>query len=201
MATSATEICNYALAVAQATLVEDITVDTSESARQCSALYPLVRDAVLRVHPWNCAIRRKRLTESLTPPEFEFEHAYELPADCLRALLLFDSDYKFKIEGGQLITNDPDAKLLYIAQELDVSKYDPLLVEAIAIKLASRVAASLNNAKSYAASLDQQYRVLLNEARMINGQENSPKKIVQNSGWNTARQGYRSGKNPFTENR
>lgn len=201
MATSATEICNYALSLAQAPLVDDISVSTSESARQCAALYPLVRDAVLRVHPWNCAIKRSSLTENLSTPGFEFAHSYTLPADCLRALYIYDSDYKFEVESGNLITNATTVNLVYISQILDVSRYDALLVEAIAHKLAAKIAATTNNNKAYIQALEQQFRLTLSEARMINGQEGSPKKLVQKSGWNEARSNYKAGRNPFRDNR
>ena len=201
MATSATEICNYALAMAQSTFVDDISVDTSEAARQCLALYPLVRDAVLRVHPWNCAVKRVVLNKNLTAPPFEFDYSYSLPSDYLRALTLYGSDFRFEVEGGNLLTNDPEAKLLYIAQNLDVSSYDALLVEAIEVKLASKLAAVLNVSRNHMQMLDQQYRIVLNEARMINGQEGSIKKMVQRNGQVDSRHGYKIGKQPFRGNR
>jgi hypothetical protein len=199
MATSTTEICNYALSMAQATLVDDISVDTSESARQCAALYPLVRDAVLRSHPWNCAILRQPLTLNLTAPSFEFDYSYALPADCLRALDLYGSDNKFEVENGNLLTNEADANLTYIAQITDVSKYDALLVEAIATKLAAKLAITLSNSRLYASQLEQQYLVILSEARRVNGQEGSPKYIAQKSGWTDSRYNYKAGRNPFRE--
>ena len=195
MANSSTAICNLALARAQASPINDITDTTSEAARQCGNLYPLLLDAVLRSHPWNFALKRVNLIASSTAPTFEFTYKYLLPSDCLRVLKLYDSDEDWLIEGRYLLTNESVVNIVYIFRNTDESQYDPLFVEALATKIASRLAAVLGANRTLADSLSGDYKILLAEARMMDGQEGTPRNLRVKAGWIQARHNYRAGYN------
>ena len=67
MATSVIEICNNALL----DLGEDAIMslqDDSKAARLCNHRWPGVRDAVLRAHPWNCAMAQWELAAGTAAP-------------------------------------------------------------------------------------------------------------------------------------
>lgn len=199
MATSSTEICNYAIALAKSQAIDDINSDTSEQARNCQLLYPLVRDAALRSHNWKCATTRIALTvPDLEAPAFEYDYSFTLPSDCVRVVKLYDSDHEFLVENGKLLTNEPTPKIVYISQQTDVSKYDALLVEVIAVKLAYPLILSLQGADTVADRLLAYHDHILATAKQIDSKEAAPKKIVQKSGWNESRRGYRAGRDPYT---
>ena len=61
MATNAVEICNNALALIGARRITALT-DTTKEARTCNDIYDGARKAVLRLHPWNFATERVRIT-------------------------------------------------------------------------------------------------------------------------------------------
>ncbi|KAK6697204.1 hypothetical protein SNK04_014292 [Fusarium graminearum] len=49
-----------------------------DRAKLAAGLYPQVRKAVLRSHPWNCAIRRVQLSPDAQAPEFGYAHRFLL---------------------------------------------------------------------------------------------------------------------------
>lgn len=61
MATNSVEICNNALALIGARRITALT-DPSKEARTCNDAYDGCRKAVLRLHPWNFATVRVRIT-------------------------------------------------------------------------------------------------------------------------------------------
>jgi hypothetical protein len=86
--TSELEIFNLALSrIGQETLAS--TDERGKPGNLCRLHYPLLRDAVLRAHPWNFAVRRVELAEvaDYTPP-FEFDRAFALPTEpyCLKVI-------------------------------------------------------------------------------------------------------------------
>lgn len=60
--------------------------ENTKAGRLCRLHYPTLRDAVLRAHPWNFAVRRVALAQLSVTPAFEFDFAYALPTDpyCLK---------------------------------------------------------------------------------------------------------------------
>ena len=76
--TSELEIYNLALSrIGQDTLSS--VDESSKAGRLCRLHYALLRDAVLRAHPWNFAMRRVELAQVTFTPAFEYDYAYALP--------------------------------------------------------------------------------------------------------------------------
>jgi hypothetical protein len=86
---SAVDICNLALSHIGVPTIQALT-ESNRQARECSRLYPLLRDAVLSEFPWNFA--RRRVVLALVSGEevsgWTFVYAY--PSDCLRALEIYN---------------------------------------------------------------------------------------------------------------
>lgn len=87
---SAVQICSNALLMLGQkpinSLAEDPTQATSERELAAANLYPQVRNAVLRAHPWNCATRRVKLTPDSATPAFSWSYQFLKPGDWLRTL-------------------------------------------------------------------------------------------------------------------
>lgn len=66
---SVVEICNEAMDLLGAATITSLD-ENSKEARLCNRRFSTVRDAVLRSHPWNCAITRATLSQDGTPPSF-----------------------------------------------------------------------------------------------------------------------------------
>jgi len=58
--------------------------DNTEQARAINSSYALLRDKLQREYRWNFNRTYVQLPALSTPPPFEYEYAYELPADYLR---------------------------------------------------------------------------------------------------------------------
>lgn len=122
------DIVNSALVLLDEALLENLDTDRSKTARFCNLRWPITRDALLRVHPWNCTRKRAIMVVDSEPPLFGFEYSYTLPSSpyCIRPLAIqysTDGDYfpvdntsfggtrntkyQFVIEGRNLLTNTP----------------------------------------------------------------------------------------------
>lgn len=90
---SEVDIVNLALAH----LGDDATVSSidppegSAQAEQCARFYPLARDVLLQMHPWNFATKRT-IGAMLTSETDSWAYAYVKPAGCLQMLAVLPPD-------------------------------------------------------------------------------------------------------------
>lgn len=190
--TSIVGICRLSLDLLGDYAIADLS-DNTKQARLCDRNYPAMRDAVLRSHPWNCALARARLPVMAEAPAFGFSRQYQLPADCLRLLPLTVGGYydtgtiAHRVEGRRVLT-DAEAPLdiIYVRRLTDPTDFDPLLVDAVAARLAWQIGYNLTGSRTLAADARPTYFDKLGEARAIDGVEGtiSP---VENSSWLEAR--------------
>lgn len=150
--------------------------DDSERARLCNAFYAPTRDAVLRAHPWNFALRRAALNRLAAAPLFEWSAQFQLPVDpfCLRVIRTDDDTYPWKVEGRVLLTNRSEVKILYIARVTDVTLFDPLFTDALTYRLAEKLAMPVTGSLEKARAFRDLYLQVLSEALTYDGQEGTP---------------------------
>ena len=173
---SEVDICNIALS----NLGErPITArnDQNQRARACDNRFNDVRDLVLRSHVWNCALKREQLTSSATAPVWGYSVAYPKPAKMLRLISVKENEYPFKIEGENIVTNSTSLNILYIEQVTDTAKYDALLIQAIALRLATEIAQDITGKTQLKEALMRKYREVMSEARSADAAEGTPQKI------------------------
>jgi len=187
---SVVDICNEAMDLLGAATITALT-ENSKEARLCNRRFETVRDAVLRSHPWNTAIRRVSLARDSDAPAFGFTYQYTLPTDpyCLRVLSFwnsnvdseiaaYDSQVMFKIEGRKVLSNEGTCKITYLARVTDTEQYDSLLSSTIAHKLAAETAYAITGSTSVSQAMQQLYEVRLREARSIDAMEGVPDKLI-----------------------
>lgn len=179
MAATSTDIANLALAKLRTPRITALT-DGSEMAIRVTDVYALVRDIVLRSHPWNFAIKRSALSKLASTPAFEFNNEFQLPSDCLRVLYMFDSDSEFRIEGRKLLTDDTTVDLVYVAQITAEGQFDPMFVEVFALRLAVELAYALDGKVTLVEHLMNQYTSAFRAAKAADGKEGTPKDIRYN---------------------
>lgn len=193
MAESELSIINSALIHIGENTIASIDQDT-KSAKTAKLKWPLVRDALLRQFPWNCARARQTLIQDTESPAFGYAHQYSLPSQpyCLRPLAIqfddgdffplteprfggaIDPDYKFTIEGRKLLTDAETVNLMYTARLTDPTVYDSLLVEALALKLAAEMAYTITGSNSLSAELLGRLKDTLKSAKSICATETVP---------------------------
>lgn len=141
-------------------------------------LWPEVRDAALRSHPWNCAVKRVKLAPMTEKPAFGYSNQFALPGDWLRVLDIndnqqYDPDFRVETYGSTrvLLVSKESVNLRYIYRNEDVSKWDSMLVIAtelmMAVAMCYPVTLSFQLRNDLRAELDG----VLRQARAINGQE------------------------------
>lgn len=197
---SETDIANQALAYLGEAKVSSINDTSSKQARACATSYAQARDEVLRSARWSCAKKMQSLSKLVTAPVYKWTAAYQLPSDFIR-LCEIEGEYAwvprewFDIQGRQLMLglNDEEAPddigIEYISRVTDTTLFDPLLVEAVALKLAAKVARELTGSDNKAAQLLEEYeRVVLPKALTIDAQqrhsgENHPIMKILSRSW------------------
>ena len=194
MATSVIEICNNALL----DLGEDAIMslgDESKAAGLCNHRWPAVRDAVLRAHPWNCAMAQAELAAGTAAPLWKWEYQYVLPTDFLRITQLVGEDGTtipdWEIQGGIVLCNEAAPIFIsYVRRETDPGKYDALLGETLSARLAATLAYPLSGSTSLAQSYWEVYQTKLAEARGVDAREGVPESVTPTR-WIGAKSGAR----------
>ena len=170
MADSLVEIYNMALTELGAELV---TAPDDPRADRIHAVYPLVRDAVLRGYPFKCAKARAILAPLATTPAFDWSYQFQLPADCLKVRQVDDLDSEWTVEGKLLLYDGTAPQVVYTKRIDDVTQYDASLVLALSSRLAHHLAYKVLQSNSIKDSLWESYRTHGQEARSVDSQEGS----------------------------
>lgn len=136
---------------------------------------PRCKQAVLRINDWNCA--RRRIALNLLTDDFslgEWFFSYRLPTDCLAVRRFVglneeERSQKFSVEQDQdgkplLLTNVDQAKIVYTHNLTDVNRFDALLFDACATRLAIQFAISFPRDLKFLTSLWEVYKSKVEEA-------------------------------------
>ena len=178
---SVIQICNMALTQLGEPSISSLA-EKNKASRLCDLRYIDVRNAVLRAHPWNCAIKRASLAQLNETPAYGYAYAFQLPTDFLRLVRPQVSSAKYKIEGRKVLTNESEFNLTYIYALDDVTQMDSLLQAAIAARLAAELALPLARSAERQNNLWQQYKEKLSEARFIDASEHEAE-VLQTDHW------------------
>lgn len=183
---SETEIVNSALIKIGADTVISIDDDV-ETARKAKQQYPVLRDALLRGHPWNFATRRATLAQLVPDPPFGFNKRYQLPTDFLRVLSIGDDSIKYAIESDELLTDEGAVELVYVARIIDPNEFDASFREVLAFRLAADLAYKISKNAQLAQNLHQLADRELGLARTFDAQEGNLQHFIEANTWLDAR--------------
>lgn len=188
MATSIVQIVNNALVKIGANSITSLTED-SEAARAANVIFEQVRDATLRDHVWNFAIKRVQLAQDTAAPAYEYAFQYSLPSDCLRLLQMEKKTMVYTIEGRKLLTDEGTAKVKYLAVITDPNEFDAMFVEALSARLAAELAVTLAESNTLYQNMMEIYRLKITDARSVDGQESGEPEVVADT-WLDSRINY-----------
>jgi hypothetical protein len=170
-------LCNLALSRVGASPITAFDGST-QGAISCALAYDLSRRAILRLHPWNCAIDRVILEPKESAPDVPVEPAfgygfvYDLPATCLRVLSVNDNLDSFSVEALRLLyTDDSTVELVFIKDEEDTTKFDSLIDELIAAHLAWSICYRITQSNSLRKILWDEFKEIKRQVKSIDGQE------------------------------
>ncbi len=144
--------------------------DTTTEGVLCKNLWPQALVALLRLHPWNCAIKRVTLSPDAGVPAYYWTTAFTFPADLLR-LLELDGVTEYKIEGRKILCNESTLNIRYVFQNDNLSDWDSLLTEAMTAYMAFKLAYPLTKSNTTRDAQWQLFTNLLRTAKSIDAQE------------------------------
>ena len=169
------DICSAALLSLGAQTISSFD-ESTDRARLCANMWPLVRDEVLRGHPWNCAIKRDVLAALAADPAYDYAYQYQLPADWLRTLSVgeYGREPDFKIEGRRILSDETPLKIRYVFRNEDAQTYDSLLTNVMVAAMAARIAYATTQSASLEQVKQQELQMILKRARAVDGMEEPP---------------------------
>jgi len=175
--TEFSNICLDAIGADRISALDDGTVN----ANRVALLLPLERDATLREHLWNFAIKRLTLVVT-TAPIAGFTYAYERDNDDLRILSINeDPEAIWQVEGRTVVTDETTCVVKYIHRITNPTLWDPLFTSAFSLRLASKLALAVAHDMAYSIKLLEQYYAMIGQAQTIDGQEGSSDTIESTS--------------------
>lgn len=177
------QICNIALARLgdEATVSSISPPDASAQAEHCARFYPIARDSLLEMHPWNFATKRETLAELAITPPAPFTYAYALPAGGLRLLGVYgaggmvgtegSADYVVEQIGAQAVVLCHEAQAIaqFTYRQTNTQLFSPLFVDALGWLLASYLAGPIIKGDAGAnvgKACLQQFGAILQTARL-----------------------------------
>lgn len=176
------DICNLALAHLGEAQITSLVEDNARAAA-CNLRYAFVRDEVLRSHRWNFAQKRVSIIAYLSAPAFGWAKGFPLPADCLRVLEFNGTEEgqivgnEYIIEGRSILTNATTANIVYVSREEDVTLYDSIFINALALKLAAALTENIRGTSEKTGDLLAAYeRITAPLARRIDANEGKRRK-------------------------
>ena len=164
MAISSIALCSRALLKLGADSITSFDDGTAE-AEIAANLYGSVRDGLLSSHPWHFATGQVTLAKLAAEPVADFEAAFQLPDDFLRALSA-GSDargrgLRYRIAERRLHADAADIVLTYIFRP-DESTFPPFFDQALIARLAAEFCIPLTESSTRAELL---YKLADNELR------------------------------------
>lgn len=178
MAATSVGICSNALLLLGDTTIASFDEGT-DRARIAANLYPQVRDAMLRSHPWNCAVKRVVLAPESSPPAFDYAAQFVVPGDLLRILQVGSrgAEMDYKVEGRRILANASSLQLRYLYRNEVEATWDAQLIDATTYAMAAAMAYPITESTSLRDSFNGQVQALLKQARAVDGQEDPPETL------------------------
>lgn len=173
---SIVDICNIALSNlgSRAQITSISPPDGTVEAGYCARFYPIARKEALDQHAWTWS-KKRALLAPVTNPSETWLYAYAVPSDCLSPLRVLQQntardiftypfgpfftadDYQlftergsadFQVEGDVLLTNEPDAVLLYTRDITDTTKFSASFTTYLADLLSAYLAGPIVKGES-----------------------------------------------------
>lgn len=175
MAISSIDLCSRALLKIGASSIASFDEGTAES-EVAASLYPVVRDAMLSLHPWNFALARQVLARLLDKPTSDFSYAFQLPPQCLRVMSAGTGNRSrgidYRIAGRRLHSNAEDVILTFVARP-DETDFPPFFDMTLIARLAAEFCIPLTDSTSRWEGLQELAERELRRAKLIDSQEDT----------------------------
>ena len=177
LANSEASICTAALLLCEQDQGIESLDDATTEARRCRAVYDIARRHVLADGRWNFS-RRFAVVEGdlgIAVRPLQFDHVYQLPADCLKVIRLPDepkTSWQVLDANNRLYTSADDPLTIeYVADVEDPARFDAGFVSALHYYLASLLAPSFTNSSNRREMLLRTYRQFIEDLKASDAAE------------------------------
>lgn len=179
MPSSLVDLCATALLKIGARPIASLDEATSEA--ECARrLYPVVRDALLTVHPWSFTLAQAELTAEAAPPLADFAHAFALPPDHLRTISVGTGGrgrgLVYRVQ-GMLILTDAESITLTYQRRAPEEEFPAFFVQLLVTRLAAEFCVPLTEGTSRALELHRLAEAELRLARLVDSQQATPQRV------------------------
>lgn len=176
---SVVDVCNKALDKLGSNPITSLA-DGTKAAGLCLRNWPLVRDQVLRDHPWNFAVKRANLAPADPAPSWGFESRFPFPSNLLRLMEVRDlTTNEYQVEGKSILADGDVVYIRYVARVEDPNEFDALFVDAVATRLAFELCEVITQSNTKKDALGKEYIENLARAKSADGQENPPQQFEE----------------------
>jgi hypothetical protein len=171
-------ICSNALLMLGDSSIQDLA-EENDRARLASNLFPQVRDAVLRLHPWNCAVKRVALAPDVATPVIDYAYQFTLPSDWVRTLQVgeYGCEDDHRSEGRKILADCDPLYLRYIFQNTVVATWDTALIHAVSLLMKAAMAYGITKSMSVSNAAMDEALAFLKVCRAIDGQDDPPETL------------------------
>jgi hypothetical protein len=168
-------VCSNALLMLGAGSINDFTT-VNDRTTLCVNLFPQVRDAVLRSHPWNCAVARIALAPETTVPPFDYDAQFAIPDNWIRTLQVGERGIEIdhRHEGRKLLANTDTLFLRYIFRNEVVATWDTMLIHGVSLLMKAALAYPITKSASLATSALEDAIAYMKTCRAVDGQDDPP---------------------------
>lgn len=154
--------------------------DGSAESEIAWALFGPVRDALLSAYGWSFATGQVALNALETDPVADYQNAFALPDDFLRALSAGTGGkgrgLNYRIARQNLHTDADDVLLTYIFRP-EEEEFPPYFDAALIARLSAEFCIPVTENTSRAESLFKMAEIEFERARQIDAQQDSPARI------------------------
>lgn len=165
---SALDICNAALSKIGEAPLDALIANESTASRLCVLHYHPARRETLCMARWTFATTTATLdTASAQSPGSLTPYQFTLPKDCLRVLDVECADWK--MQGRRIHASRIPLRMSYTADMEDADQFDPLFRDALATRLAEKLAMPMTGSQSLRQTLHQEFhQTILPQAATTN---------------------------------
>ena len=180
MTLSATNLCSLALQRIGAHAINSFSDGTVES-NLSGALYQPIRDGILSSYPWSFATEQSSLAQLTTPPLADYDYAYALPSDFLRAISAGVSEsgkgMRYRIYQNALHCNFSTVTLTYVFRPAEAN-CPAFFDTALIARLAAEFCIPITESTARAQLLYQLAHDEFGRARQVDSQQETPNAIT-----------------------
>ena len=179
MALNDVALCSRALIRIGASPITSFADGTAES-EVAGALFGPTRDALLSAYPWTFASGQAALTLLMDSPLADYQNAFQLPNDYLRAVSAGNAGrgrgLHYRIARGALHTDAEEVVLSYIFRP-EEEEFPPYFDMALIARLTAEFCIPITEITTRADTLYRIAEAEFARARQIDAQQDSPNRL------------------------